>query len=685
VRVGGRVAVLPPDGDLFFQRRNSDFSRPQTEINESPKHVKTKLLLTIVALLGLTQSIHAQGTAFTYQGRLTDNGTPATGNYDLRFAIYDAASGGTQIGNPITNTPVAVTDGTFTVTLDFGQGIFPGANRWLQIGVRTNGSVGAFATLSPLQPFTASPYAITAGEVTDANLSRLNVPNTATPATGTLTVTSGFITAATLTSGGLGYVVPPTVTVTDATGSGAVIAARVSGGMVVGLTVQNPGAGYSSNATLTISPPPSNAFQTFITPNFFTGVNTMTNPNNTFAGSFAGNGGGLTNVSAASLGGTGAAGFWQLGGNNGSTAGLNFLGTTDDQGLELKVNNTRALRLEPNTNGAPNVIAGSPFNAVVPGEGQPGVVGATISGGGPAGYVNDTNANLVSADFGTVGGGAHNMVGFWANFGTIGGGEFNTIQRFGGASTIGGGLANVIQTNAQYSTIAGGQGNTIDGFFATIPGGYLNTAAGDYSFAAGNTAQALHPGAFVWADTLGPPFPSQRNDQFRVRANGGVRLDLNSTNWVEFYGQQLGRPQFQFGVVINTSTGAYLSSGGSWVNSSDRNLKENFEPVNGREALQKVAVLPITRWNYKAEGQSVKHIGPVAQDFQAAFKLSADDQHIATVDEGGVALAAIQGLNQRLTEELKRRDTANAELMRNLDELKQLVNSLTQKPDGGAR
>ena len=141
---------------------------------------------------------------------------------------------------------------------------------------------------------TAAPYAITAGDVTAANISRLNVPNTATQATGVPTVSFGFIVNGTVTGGGSGYLTPPIVTVNDSTGSGAVIAATISGGAVIGLTVQANGSGYSAGATLTIAPPPSNAFQTFVTPNFFTGVNTLNNVNNTFAGSFTGNGTGLT-------------------------------------------------------------------------------------------------------------------------------------------------------------------------------------------------------------------------------------------------------------------------------------------------------------------------------------------------------------------------------------------------------
>ncbi|HEY2952151.1 MAG TPA: hypothetical protein VGK40_06195, partial [Verrucomicrobiae bacterium] len=132
------------------------------------KRNQTTLLAFIAFTVFFTSvgRLNAQGTGFTYQGRLTDNGNPANGNYDLRCALFDAATGSGQIGNPITNAPVAVSNGLFTVTLDFGAGAFSGAARCLEIGVRTNGSVGPYSTLSPRQPVTASPYAITAGNVT---------------------------------------------------------------------------------------------------------------------------------------------------------------------------------------------------------------------------------------------------------------------------------------------------------------------------------------------------------------------------------------------------------------------------------------------------------------------------------------------------------------------------------------
>ena len=247
------------------------------------------ILMTVVIFSVVTFS---QTTEFTYQGSLKDGAAPANANYDFEFALFDAVSAGNQIGATIPRNNVSVSNAIFTVKLDFGSA-FPGGTRYLEIRVRLTGQPG-FTALIPRQSVTASPYAITAGDVTSANIARLNVPNTAMPATGTPTVTSGFITSAAVTNGGSGYATPPSVTVNDASGSGAVITANISGGSVTSLTVQNPGSGYSASATLSIGSPPSNAFQTFVSPNFFTGVNTMNNANNTFAGTFTGNGAGFS-------------------------------------------------------------------------------------------------------------------------------------------------------------------------------------------------------------------------------------------------------------------------------------------------------------------------------------------------------------------------------------------------------
>ncbi|HEY3862020.1 MAG TPA: hypothetical protein VGO59_09045 [Verrucomicrobiae bacterium] len=111
---------------------------------------------------------HGQGTAFTYQGELNNNGIPAGGTFDLQFTLFDASTNGIVVGGPLTDTAVAVSNGLFTAQLDFGAAIFNGDPRWLQIGIRTNGSAGAFAALAPLQPVTSSPYAIQSANSTIA-------------------------------------------------------------------------------------------------------------------------------------------------------------------------------------------------------------------------------------------------------------------------------------------------------------------------------------------------------------------------------------------------------------------------------------------------------------------------------------------------------------------------------------
>jgi hypothetical protein len=100
---------------------------------------------------------------------------------------------------------------------------------------------------------------------------------------------------------------------------------------------------------------------------------------------------------------------------------------------------------------------------------------------------------------------------------------------------------------------------------------------------------------------------------------------------------------------------------------SDRNVKRDFATVDTREVLEKLAALSIQTWAYTNDTRGSRHLGPVAQDFKAAFGLGADDTSIATVDADGVALAAIQGLNQKLEAE-------NAELKARLEKLEQFVN-----------
>jgi hypothetical protein len=126
--------------------------------------MKSRNIIHFVALAVLSQLVHArgQGTAFIYQGQLNDNGSPANGIYDLRFAIYTVPSAGSPLAGLVTNSARAVSNGLFTATLDFGTGVFTGPARWLDIAVRTNGGA-SFTNLVPRQALLAMPYSIFAG------------------------------------------------------------------------------------------------------------------------------------------------------------------------------------------------------------------------------------------------------------------------------------------------------------------------------------------------------------------------------------------------------------------------------------------------------------------------------------------------------------------------------------------
>lgn len=344
--------------------------------------MKTKVLINTFGLLswlGSTTMAVAQGMAFTYQGQLTDGGKPAQGIYDFIFAIYDAASGGSPLAGPITNSVVGVTNGLFTTTLDFGSSLFTGAALWLEIGVRTNGA-GPFTVLEPRQPLTPSPYALYAHNAGVA----LTAQSAAPGAIDNLSLAAGAVTTEKIADGAIGP----------------------------------------------------------------------------------------TDLSPAVASNT----FWRLNGNAGTMPGTHFLGSTDNQPLELRANNVPAFRLEPRPT-SPNVIGGFSGNWVAPDSD-----GAVIGGGGSLDFTN-----AISAHYGTISGGWENTIESGANSATISGGTGNRVLSGAAYATVGGGIANWIGTNAIGSTIAGGDGSKIGprSSQATIVGGNDNDIEADA------------PGAFI--------------------------------------------------------------------------------------------------------------------------------------------------------------------------------------------
>jgi hypothetical protein len=293
--------------------------------------------------------------------------------------------------------------------------------------------------------------------------------------------------------------------------------------------------------------------------------------------------------------------------------------------------------------------------------------GAATIAGGVGNQIAEVHIGLVPRSYGAIGGGASNLVN--AGYGTIGGGLSNNVSGAGGfiggggydgssmlpnkvsgaGSVVVGGTQNI--ASGSRSSVGGGHNNTATNNYATVPGGAWNCAGGSGSFAAGQAAKAYHDGAFVWSDSWTPDVVSTNANSVTMRASGGYRLFSNN----------------------GMTAGVYLApGGGGWTAMSDRNSKEAVQPVDAQQVLEKVAKLPVSTWKYKAQDESVRHIGPMAQDFKAAFGVGETDTGITTVDADGVALAAIQGLNQKL----KAKDAELEQLKRRLNDLEQAFRSL---------
>ena len=213
-----------------------------------------------------------------------------------------------------------------------------------------------------------------------------------------------------------------------------------------------------------------------------------------------------------------------------------------------------------------------------------------------------------------------------------------------------------------------------------------STAAGAQSFTAGTgITGASASNSVVFADGTDGSFISNTPNQFLVRADGGAMVNTNVTSTpsddltigarpttgdadvdlvLRTRSGKFGRlfvrdsdasfviamPATGASLLETNANGARLTTGGTWTNGSSRLFKEGFAAIDVGEVLSKVVSMPITRWTYRNSPEGA-HIGPMAEDFQAAFAVGSDDQHIATVDADGVALAAIQGLNEKLESE----------------------------------
>jgi trimeric autotransporter adhesin len=636
------------------------------------------LRLVIGVLLSVSIAL-GQDAAISYQGRLLDHDSPAAGDYDLQFSLFDAREAGNPVGRMVTQENVAVTNGLFTVWLDFGEDAFGAAPCWIQIDVRPHLEGATYTPLVPRQEVGAAPRALSAQSAERAFLALSVTPGVVTSeGIADSAVTIGKIASGQVVTSVNGLkdevVLDSGTNITFVTEGNTLVVSSLAWGLQ-GNGGTRPGQdflGTSDNQplelrvnnlpALRLDPQTNGAAINVIAghsgnrvdPGFWgvtiSGGGVSYGPGydlvNHAAGTYATIGGGAANENLA-VDGTVSGGFSNrisggavegvIAGGLGNTILNDAMRGTISGGFQ----NTIGMNCNHSS-------IGGGWDNVIEGE------ASTVAGG-------IQNSIGSGAQFSTISGGAGNVIEATAFTGTIGGGGSNRIEAGSYRCTIGGGKFNTVGIDAPFSSIGGGFGNRVatGAAGAAIPGGTNNVVGGAFGFAAGRGAQANDPGTFVWADSTETSFASQGTNEFAVRATGGVRF-----------------------VTAIDGTGAPLAGvtlapgSGSWSSLSDRHSKEHLEAVDSRAILEKVAALPLHRWSYISQGPEVRHLGPMAQDFRAAFGLGEDERAIASVDADGVALAAVQGLHrmvQAQAEEIHARDERITRLEQELHDLKALL------------
>jgi len=210
---------------------------------------------------------------------------------------------------------------------------------------------------------------------------------------------------------------------------------------------------------------------------------------------------------------------------------------------------------------------------------------------------------------------------------------------------------------------------------AAVAIGYNVTADQDHTTAMGKFASNNgFQGTFVWSDgsatASADTFRNTANNEFAARATGGFRFRTN----------------------LGGTTGCNLPAGSGVFNcTSSRTTKENFVMVNGRDVLASLRAIPVSTWNYISEGNNVRHMGPMAEDFFQQFKLGTGDTSIGVQDLAGVSIAAIKALDER-TEQLQKKTAEVEKLRTEVDELRAMntafaarLAALEQKAEQGAK
>ena len=513
----------------------------------------------------------AQGTAFTYQGRLNDGSNPANGSYDLTFTLFGASSGGSAVAGPVTNSATGVSNGSFTVTLDFGAGVFTGPARWVEIGVRTNGG-GSFTNLVPRQAVAPAPYAIFAEGASASGLS-------GTVANGQLADSSVTVSAGTGLSGGGTVALGGSTTlsnagVTSLTGNTDITASPASGAVTLGDTatsvntasriVKRDASGNFSAGSVTLANNLNLPATTATTGIVFSGANTLLHTfgsGNTFAGVSAGN---LTMTGSGNTG----MGLQALQHNTigvGSTA----IGQT---------------ALANNTTGGNNVAAG--FSAMLS-----NTNGTDDTAVGFEALLSNTGGNFNTANgafalfFNTIGS-ENTASGFFSLYSNTNGGQNAAIGAYslqhntsGSDNTASGAYALYDNTSGQNNTASGAQAlfSNTSGYDNTANGAsalYANTV-GTYNTASG--VQALEQNTNGVYNTAEGFYALNANTSgYENTANGASALILNTT------GSENTANGYQ--ALYNNTNGVENTANGN--NALVANTSGSYNTANGYGALE---------------------------------------------------------------------------------------------------
>ncbi len=585
------------------------------------------------------------GSLFSYQGFLTVKGQPADGFYDFRFRLYDALNLGTQIGSTVDLDDVPLSEGIFTVDIDVGGPAFDGNPRWLDIAVRDGASTGAYTNLTPRQLLTPAPYAHFAWGSAWAGLTGIpvgfadNVDNNTTYSAG-----NGLSLVGTEFRLDESYADGLYWSLSGNSGT-------TSGTHFIGTTdyvdfeirANNNRVLYFESKVSSSPNIIGGSHVNWVSPSLagatiFGGEVGWPNRVTDYFGTVSG---GMDNQAGDGVLTTASANYATVSGGSGNTA-AEYVATVgggndnDATGYASTIaggyQNDATLDFGTVSGGRENLALDQ--YATVSGGGYNQASGGryiTIGGG----YDNTASGGF----YATVGGGSENVATGHATtisggegnealmiYATVGGGVIN--EAIGRAASVVGGEDNTATGKA--AAVGGGMLNVAGGDYATIPGGYDNTADGYYSFAAGRRAEANNDGCFVWGDNTDGVVPCNNDNRWVARASGGVYFYSSS----------------------DLTSGSYLAAGASsWSSVSDRNTKENFSAIDTSTILGRLFNMPVQEYNLKTQDDSIRHMGPVAQDFYAAFGLGESELAINMQDADGVSFAAIQGLYELLLEQ----------------------------------